>query len=197
MNEHVGQKITLQNFAPKVLNRLNTIFLEFWLYVLRLTGHIPSHSLRKIVYVCSGIKMPFDSTIHLGANFFNPNGITIGHDSIVGSRCFLDGRAPLTIGNHTSLASEVMVYNDEHNIHSPKFDNSFGPVSIGDYVFIGPRVIILPNVTIGNGAVVAAGAIVTHDIPPKEVWGGVPAKKITNRHVTNLNYHLGRPMLFQ
>ena len=42
---------------------------------------------------------------------------------------------------------------------------SFGPVEIGDYVFIGPRSLILPNTKIGKGAVVAAGAVVTKDIP--------------------------------
>ena len=39
----------------------------------------------------------------------------------------------------------------------------------------------MSGVTIGRGAVVAAGAVVTKDIPPYEVWGGVPAKKIKDR----------------
>jgi acetyltransferase-like isoleucine patch superfamily enzyme len=197
MNEHVGQKLNIANFIPKVINRFRTVVLEFELYLLRLIGHIPSHVIRKFFYVISGINIPFDSTIHMGARFFNPEGITIGHDSIIGNNSFLDGRALLRIGNHTSMASDVMIYNDEHNIHSPRYENTFGPVTIGDYVFIGPRVIILPNVTIGDGAIVAAGAVVTKDIPPFEVWGGVPAKKITNRNLKNPQYTLGRVMLFQ
>jgi maltose O-acetyltransferase len=197
MNEYVGQKVNLGNIIPKPINRLMTIGLEFWLYVLRLVGYIPSHLIRKFFYNLSGMDLPLDSTIHLGANFFKPSGIKIGHDSIVGSRCFLDGRAPLTIGNHSSLASEVMIYNDEHNIHSDTYDNSYGPVTIGDYVFIGPRAIILPNVTIGDGAVIAAGAVVTKDVPAFEVWGGVPAKKISDRRIKKPSYNLGRVMLFQ
>jgi len=55
----------------------------------------------------------------------------------------------------------------------------------------------LPGVKIGNGAVVAAGAVVTKDIPDFEIWGGVPAKKISERQLKNPNYRLGRPMLFQ
>ncbi|MFZ2153263.1 MAG: acyltransferase [Microgenomates group bacterium] len=197
MNEYVGQPITLKNIVPKFSNRLMTIFLEFWLYFLKLVGLIPFHSVRKFFYILSGIDMPLDSAIHMGANFFKPSGIKIGHDSIVGSNAFLDGRAPLNIGNHSSLASEVMIYNDEHDIHSPNFKNSYGPVSIGDYVFIGPRSIILPNVKIGNGAIIAAGAVVTKDVPPFEVWGGVPAQKISNRQLKNPHYTLGRVMLFQ
>ena len=197
MNEYVGQKISITNIIPKAVNRVKTIFLEFLLLLLKYVGFIPIHTFRKIIYILAGIKIPLDSNIYMGANFFNPSGITIGHDSLIGNGCFLDGRAPLTIGNHSSLASEVMIYNDEHNIHSPGYENSFGQVTIGDYVFIGPRAIILPNITIGNGAVIAAGAVVTKDIPEFEVWGGVPAKKISDRKLKNPNYKLGRAMWFQ
>jgi len=197
MKQTVGQPLTLQNLPQKIVNRLNTILLEFFIMLLRWVGHVPSHTFRKLIYSFSGIKLPFDSTIHMWANFYNPTGISIGHDTIIGDHVFLDGRAPLTIGNHVGLASQVLIYNDEHDIHSPKYGNSFGPVTIGDYVFIGPRVIILPNVTIGNGAVVAAGAVVTKNIPEGEIWGGVPAKKIGDRQIKEYNYRLGRPMLFQ
>lgn len=197
MHEHVGQNITPKNFLPKALNRLATVLLEFWLMILRFVGFIPIHTVRKIFYLASGVNMSIDSTIHIGANFFNPAGVTIGHDTIIGDHCFLDGRAPLKIGSHVGIASQVLIYNDEHDINSADYGNSFGPVSIGDYVFIGPRVIILPNISIGRGAVVAAGAVVTKDIPAGEIWGGIPAKKISDRNVSSLSYRLGRPMLFQ
>ncbi|HPJ17028.1 MAG TPA: acyltransferase [Candidatus Woesebacteria bacterium] len=197
MHQYVGQPVTPQNLIPKIINRLSTYCLEFWLLILRIVGYIPSHLVRKLVYNLSGIKLPFDSTIHLGANFFNPENISIGHNTIIGDHCFLDGRAKLTIGSHVDIASQVLIYNDEHNLSDPNFGNSFAPVTINDYVFIGPRAIILPGVTIGKGAVVAAGAIVTKDIPDFEIWGGVPAKKISDRQLKNPNYQLGRPMLFQ
>lgn len=184
--------------TQKIINRLMTICLEFWLLVLRIVGYIPSHMIRKLFYLLSGIKMDyFKSTIHIGANFFKPSNITIGKDTIIGDHCFLDGRAPLKIGNHVGIASQVLIYNDEHDINSPNYGNSFGEVEIGDYVFIGPRAIILPGVKIGQGAVVAAGAVVTKDIPPFQIWGGVPAQKISDRKIKNPNYKLGRAMLFQ
>ena len=197
MNQYVGQKITPQNLIPKIFNRLLTIFSEFWLLILRVVGFIPIHFIRKIFYLISGIKMPISSTIHLGANFFKPSGIRIGENSIIGYGTFLDGRGGLTIGSHVDIASEVLIYTDEHDINSPDFGNSFAPVTIKDFVFIGPRVIILPGVTIGRGAVVAAGAVVTKNVPDFEVWGGIPAKKISDRQLKDPQYKLGRPMLFQ
>lgn len=52
------------------------------------------------------------------------------------------------------------------------------PIQIGNHVWIGARAIILKGVTIGDGVVVAAGAVVTKDVPPNTLVGGVPAKII-------------------
>ncbi|MGI5841530.1 MAG: acyltransferase [Patescibacteria group bacterium] len=197
MKDRLGRQLSSDEIVGKIIIRLRTVLLEFWLMILRWVGHIPIHSIRKFFYIISGIRIPFSSTIHMWANFFNPGNITIGEDTIIGDHCFLDGRAPLTIGNHVGIASQVLIYNDEHNINSSAYENSFGPVTICDYVFIGPRAIILPNTKIGKGAVVAAGAVVTKDIPENEIWGGVPAKKIGDRKINKPSYKLGRAMLFQ
>jgi acetyltransferase-like isoleucine patch superfamily enzyme len=197
MQDRNGKQLDPNQVTSKMITRIKTICLEFWLMILRFVGFIPLHFVRKFFYLISGVKLKSDSTIHIGACFFKPSNISIGHDTIIGDHCFLDGRAPLKIGNHVGIASQVLIYNDEHDINSPNYGNSFGPVEIGDYVFIGPRAIILPNIKIGKGAVVAAGAVVTKDIPSFEIWGGVPAKKISNRKIDNPNYKLGRPMLFQ
>ncbi len=198
MKDRNGKSLSNKEISNKVINRFSTVLLEFWLLVLKIVGFVPIHSLRKLFYIASGIKMSLtSSTIHMGANFFKPSNITIGNDTIIGNNCFLDGRDKLTIGNHVGIASDVMIYNDQHNLHSDSYENSYGPVTIKDYVFIGPRAIILPGVTIGRGSAVGAGAVVTKDIPDNEIWGGIPAKKIGERDNKNLTYKLGRPMLFQ
>lgn len=198
MKDKNGNSLTMIQIVKKISDRISTIFLELWLFILHLVGYIPSHIIRKIFYILSGIKMDFfHSTIHCGANFFNPANISIGKDTIIGNNCFLDGRDKLIIGDHVGIASDVMIYNDEHNINSNDYGNSFGPVEIGDYVFIGPRAIILPGIKIGKGAVIAAGAVVTKNVPEFEVWGGVPAKLISTRNLKNPSYRLGRAMLFQ
>ena len=74
-----------------------------------------------------------------------------------------------------------MIYTLQHDIDSPAFDVSGGTVVVEDYAYIGPRAIILPNVRIGYGAVVAAGAVVTQNVLPYAVVGGVPARFIRER----------------
>lgn len=181
----------------KICRRIKAVSLEFCLMLLRWVGHIPSHSFRKAVYVLSGIKIGRDSAIHMWANFFDPKGIKIGEDTIIGDHSFLDGRDKLVIGNHTDIASQVLIYNSEHDIEAEDFRAVTAPVEIGNHVFIGPRAIILPGVKIGDGAVVAAGAVVTKDVLPFSIVGGVPAKEIGKRNLKNPHYRLGRAALFQ
>lgn len=193
-----GKKLAFGAGVSKVFNRFNNIGLDFMLYILSLINStVPSHTLRKMAMRFMGVKIGRGTSIHMGANFYDPKGVTVGDDTILGSKIFLDGRDKLTIGNHVDIASEVMIYNAEHDINSDKFEAITAPVEIGDYVFIGPRVIILPGVKIGKGAIVAAGAVVTKDVPEFSMVGGVPAKEISKRKITDLKYVLGRARMFQ
>ncbi|GIW61563.1 MAG: hypothetical protein KatS3mg089_0415 [Patescibacteria group bacterium] len=181
----------------RIKRRILTVINEFIIFWLHLVSVIPSHFLRRFFYRLAGIKIGKGSTIHTGARFYYPKNISIGDDSIIGEGVVLDGRGKLVIGNHVAFASEVMVYNAEHNIQSENFEAINEDVIIDDYVFIGPRAIILPGVHIGKGAVIAAGAVVTKDVPPLTIVGGVPAKVIGERKVANLNYRLGRAAWFR
>lgn len=198
MKDRMGRELTRKEIASKVSNRALSYMLDFQLLILNIiTSTVPFHSLRNLFFKTAGIKIGKKSYIHMGTRFYYPLGITIGEGTIIGDQCFLDGRAPLKIGSHTSIASQVLIYNSEHDIHSEDFKPIEEPVEIGDYVFIGPRTVILPGVKIGKGAVVAAGAVVTNNVGNFEIVGGVPAKVIGERKIKDPNYKLGRAKLFQ
>ena len=131
------------------------------------------------------------------AGFTNRRISQLGLTLPLATDVFLTGEPNFLIGDHTSIASQVLIYNSEHDINDEWFGAIEQPVVIGDYVFIGPRVVILPGVNIGDGAVIAAGAVVSKDIPKGEVSGGVPARKITDRQLHDYHYRLGRHRLFQ
>jgi len=193
------------------------LFIDFWVYLCTLTGYIPSHTIRLFLYrTFFRVKIGKDSSIHWRAEFNQPSGVEIGHNTVIGNDAFLDGRIkrvwnkgenkiigylkahdrPLKIGNNVSIAGEARIYTMEHDIDSPEFAEVGAPVIIDDYVVIGTRVTILPGVHIKKGAVVASGAVVTKDVGEFEVVGGVPATHIRDR-AKDLHYTLKFARLFQ
>jgi len=64
---------------------------------------------------------------------------------------------------------------DYHSINHQELSR---PVIIGDHVWIGCKSTILKGVTIGDGSVIAANSVVTKDVPPKALVGGIPSKII-------------------
>lgn len=193
-----GSALSVGEALGKAAVRVQNWFADFGLMLVHgVSLHIPFWFIRKIIFVLAGVKMGKGTRIHMGTKFFAPGGVTIGEDTMIGQGTFLDGRAPLSIGSHVDVASEVMIYNSEHDINDEFFRATTEAVEIGDYVFIGPRAIILPGVRVGKGAIVGAGAVVTKDIPDFAIVGGVPARLIGEREAKDLHYRLGRARLFQ
>ena len=195
--DKTGKSLSLKEASPKIANRLKNYWLDLKIWLLWILGYFPSHTVRRYLFKLGGVTLGPKSTFHIGARFYEPKNVTVGEGTIIGDHATLDGRAQLTIGSHVDIASGVSIYNSHHDIDSDHFDPIEKPVTIEDYVFIGPRAIILPGVTLGRGAVIGAGAVVTKDVPEMAVVGGVPAKIIRERNLTNLHYRLGRPRLFQ
>ena len=198
MKDRTGKNLTSSEVFKKAINRAYNIIVDLELLVLNfISCTIPVHSIRKLFYRAAGVKIGKNSFVHMGARFYQPSGVSIGEGTVVGDHCFMDGRALLKVGNNVDIASDVMIYNSEHDINSEGFDPIEEPVEIDDYVFVGPRAIILPGVKIGKGAVIGAGAVVTKNVEPFKIVGGIPAKEIGERKNKNPKYKLGRARLFQ
>ena len=194
----MGKSLSLFEVLNKIVNRFYNYLADLALWKLHVICIIvPSHHIRRFMMRLYGAKIGKGSSIHMGSRFFSLKKLKIGEDTIIGNDAFLDGRASLVIGSHVDIASEVMIYNSEHDTTAEDFNAVLDSVEIGDYVFIGPRVTILPGVKIGKGAVVAAGAVVTKDVPEFAIAGGVPAKVIGERKNKNPHSRLGRARLFQ
>ena len=92
-----------------------------------------------------------------------------------------------TSGNHSlkSLSTYTFpIFFDEWNLDSKNITSAWdnkGDIVIGNDVWIGYEAVIMPGVKIGDGAIVGTRAVVTKDVPPYTIVGGVPAKPIRKR----------------
>lgn len=111
------------------------------------------------------------------------SGIKIGRDSLIGEYTVIRGQGGVTIGDrvYTSPFTQIIAVN--HVFDDP--ERSFVDqgitaegIVIEDDVWLGAGAVITDGVRVGRGAVVAAGAVVTQDVPPHTVVGGVPARVI-------------------
>lgn len=169
----------------------------FRLYVAFITGRIPNHRFRLFIYRnLFGVKIARGASVHWRTVFFAPEGVEIGPNSIIGNDCFLDGRRGIRIGSNVNIGGHVQIYTLEHEPNALDFGTKGGEVVVGDRAYIATRSTILPGVRIGEGAVVAAGAVVTRDVEPFVMVGGVPARPIGDRQ-RNLAYELGYHLPFQ
>jgi acetyltransferase-like isoleucine patch superfamily enzyme len=155
----------------------------FLLYVTnRCIAGLPSHCLRNVWYrYALRVKIAPGGAIHQGAHFTSRGGVHIGTGSTLDQNAWLDGRGGLFIGNHVATGPGVMLLTADHDPQCPQFSGRLKPVHVGDRAWLGARALVLPGVTIGEGAIVAAGAVVTRDVPPHAIVGGVPARIIGQR----------------
>jgi len=150
-------------------------------------GRIPSGALRSAGAKAMGMTVAPTAKLYRWREVRDGHKITIGDGSIIGMWATLDGREGITIGRNVNLSSDVALWTLQHDYNSPTFATSGGPIVIGDRAWISFRATILPGVTIGEGAVVAANSVVTKDVAPFTVVGGIPAKPIGQR-TADLSY---------
>ena len=124
-----------------------------------------------------------DVNIEQGALF--SDRVSLGDYSGIGINARINGTC--TIGHHVMMGRDVVVITRNHvfdRTDIPMMEQGLGeerPVVIGNDVWIGDRVVILSGVTVGDGSILAAGAVVTNDVPPYAIVGGVPARVIKMR----------------
>ncbi|MBX4909765.1 MULTISPECIES: acyltransferase [Rhizobium] len=132
----------------------------------------------------------FTESLTMGERSWIAGHALVRGDVILGDDCSVNPYAcvsgKVTCGNGVRIASHASIVGFNHGFDDPDRPIhrqgviSLG-IAIGDDVWIGANCVILDGVTIGKGAVIAAGAVVTGDIPPMAIAGGVPARVLRRR----------------
>ena len=140
------------------------------------------HTPEEIVEIMTRLtRREVDPTFRLFPPFtadFGKN-ISFGKNVFINAGCHFQDQGGITIGDGVLIGHNVVLATANHDLEPSKSRKlHYKPIVIGDNVWIGSNSVILQGVTIGEWSVVAAGAVVTKDVEPFTVVGGVPAKFI-------------------
>lgn len=157
-----------------------------WLYLLAfITG---GNFVRK-----ARIKTGRNVKISPTAFFKFPENIEIGDNVFINHLCsvWAAPNAKIKIGNDVLFGPNTAVIASNHGIASDRLireqEGVDKDIVIGDDVWIAANVVITGGVTIGNGCVIGAGAVVTKDMPPYSICGGVPARVLGQRQLGGMS----------
>ena len=140
-------------------------------------------------HIASVAKMRKDDNvrIHPTASLRCGESISLGKNSHINQYCcvWASENSKIILGDNLLMGPGVKIFSSNHGTSAGGRMNEQGwfeeDVLVGDDVWIGANSVILPGVKIGDGAVIAAGAVVTKDVEPYMIVGGVPAKPIKKR----------------
>ena len=111
--------------------------------------------------------------------------VRVAEYAYIGNGCVIGKN--VSIGRYTMLAPRVAIVGADHRMDVPGEPMIFAgrpeqePTAIGDDAWIGVGAVVMQGRTVGRGAVIGANAVVTKDVPPYEVWVGIPARKVGER----------------
>lgn len=168
-----------------------------WLYSLYLLAD-------KVVYkifIMPFVKSMFEKCgkrVYIGRrSYFTFKNISIGDDTSIGmDAMFMCTRAKISIGNKVMFGPHVFMITGGHRMDilgkymkditdDEKLPENDRDIVIKDDVWVGSNSMILRGVTVGEGSVIAAGSVVTKDVEPYSIMGGVPARLIKKRFTDN------------
>jgi|TARA_B110000438_G_C15647992_1_gene578298 acetyltransferase-like isoleucine patch superfamily enzyme len=99
-----------------------------------------------------------------------PKNLKLGINFDIGSFTYINSKYGVEIGDYVKIGSHCSIYSNS------TIDKKEGPIVLEKNCKIGTHSTIMPNITIGENSIVAAYSFVTSNIPPNQLWVGVPAK---------------------
>lgn len=189
------RKSEMKNIVKKVLfiDKYRSIKSKLkpgweWWFTNSFLYNFPSKRFRNFMLRKMGMTFQGDARIYAGFHIRNPRGIVLGKGVSIGPKVLLDGRKGLTIEEGAVIGYGAIIWTLNHDYNDIHFCGKGAPVTIGRRAWICSNSIIMPGITIGEGAVVASGAVVTHNVEPYTIVGGIPAKVIGKRAEKEYDY---------
>jgi acetyltransferase-like isoleucine patch superfamily enzyme len=192
MDDRKNNKDAFSDCSHNMLSIIHKLkLIIYYIFISRLphSSFINISNRIRVWYVSRILKiMEYDKNSFFENNVYISDGqnISIGKKCHINEDVFIQGAY---IGNYVMIAPNVSIINASHNFYRTDIPmicqgitSKINPI-IEDDVWIGRNVVIMPGIKIGIGSIIGAGSVVTKDVEPYSIVGGVPAKIIKKRKI--------------
>jgi putative colanic acid biosynthesis acetyltransferase WcaF len=152
---------------------------------LLLMSFIPGSAWRRVLLRLFGADIGKGVVIKPRVNVKYPWNLTIGTDSWIGERVWIDNLGKVSIGSDCCISQGAMLLCGNHNYTLPTFDLMVGNITLENGVWIGARALVCPGVTGKSHAVLSAGSTATTDLEAYQIYSGTPAVLVRERKITS------------
>ena len=172
-----GERVVAGSEADQYMTKLSNEAMKI-MALLNNSYHTPE-KIRELFSALIGREV--DEGFGMFPPFYTDCGrnIHVGRNVFINSCCHFQDQGGIYIDDGALIGHNVVLATLNHGqLPENRHDLLPSPIYIGKNVWIGASAVVLPGVRIGDGAIVAAGAVVTKDVPPNTVVGGVPARQL-------------------
>ena len=179
----MSRTVQLAQYDKSSFDRGRTKWVEaLWMLAgpLLVRSWIPGAVHRRIVLRLFGAKIGRRVYIKPGVQIKFPWRLSIGDNSWIGERVWIDNLTDVVIGANCCLSQDAYLCTGSHDWTLPEFD-LVRPIVIEDWVWIAARTSVGPGVRVGEGVVLVLGSVATSDLNAWTIYRGVPAVAIRKR----------------
>ena len=142
---------------------------------------VPSSALRVAILRLFGARIGERVVIRHHVNIKYPWHLSVGDDTWIGERVWIDSLTSVRIGSNACLSQGAFLCTGNHNWSDPGFGLMIAPVQLNDGAWAGAMSILTPGAVLGTGAVAAAGSVISGTVPDFEIYAGNPAVFLKKR----------------
>ena len=155
-----------------------------WYFVCALlfeSSWLPVSGVKRSILRAFGAKIGRNVTIKPNVRIKYPWRLTVGDHVWIGQDSWIDNLGEVRVGSHVCISQRAYLCCGGHDHRVRGFDLVVGDITLEDGSWVGAGATVLGGVTLGTNAIAAAGSVVTEDVAPATIVGGVPARVIAER----------------
>ena len=152
---------------------MNAVFLQ--------NPVVPFSSIKVFLLRTFGAKIGKNVVVKPNVNIKYPWNLTVGDNSWIGEKVWIDNLGKVTIGKNVCLSQGAFLLCGNHDYKKETFDLMVKEIILEDGVWIGAKAVVCPGVTCKSHSVLAVGSIATSDLESYSIYQGNPAVKIKVR----------------